>query len=45
MEAAEFSNLLLCDGPCMRSFHVTWLLCPGAPLPEADWKCADYVAL
>ena len=44
LEAPDGSPLALCDGPCMRSFHLTCLgFASGAELPTiaGAWLCQD----
>mmetsp|Transcript_16695 Transcript_16695/g.33761 ORF Transcript_16695/g.33761 Transcript_16695/m.33761 type:complete len:1121 (+) Transcript_16695:152-3514(+) len=36
-------NLLCCDGPCLRAFHLRCLRLKEADLPEKEWYCKDCV--
>ena len=46
METADESDLVLCDGACMRSFHLSCLSSQGvlaADLAADSWKCIECV--
>eukprot|EP00471_Norrisiella_sphaerica_P003348 CAMPEP_0184479620 /NCGR_PEP_ID=MMETSP0113_2-20130426/1274_1 /TAXON_ID=91329 /ORGANISM="Norrisiella sphaerica, Strain BC52" /LENGTH=1155 /DNA_ID=CAMNT_0026857741 /DNA_START=222 /DNA_END=3689 /DNA_ORIENTATION=- len=34
-------NLLCCDGPCLRAFHLKCLRLREKDLPDAEWFCKD----
>jgi len=36
--------LLMCDGPCMRSFHTNCLGMPDMPEEDEEWSCPDCAA-
>lgn len=38
------SVLLLCDGPCKRSFHLDCLGMSEADIPENEWLCDECTA-
>lgn len=41
LEAFDDSNLILCDGPCLRSFHIGCLCLNSNDIPDSAWLCDE----
>lgn len=41
LESEDGSSLILCDGPCKRSFHLGCLEKKNKTPPEGDWYCQE----